>query len=209
MSLFCYIHKMNEDLTFMDNNSNSEKDSAKSIIRKILVEIADIIDSVLSTVFVVLIIFTFVLSIASVEGESMLETLHPNDRLIISQFFYTPKNGDIVIINSSDMGKKIVKRIIATQGQLLEIKDGMVYVDGVEIDEPYLSEYNAGKTTPMSRTVIDEGEKVTIPEGFVFVMGDNRGSSKDSRMIGMVKNDEVIGKVILRLYPLDSIGIVK
>lgn len=193
----------------MDNNLTSDRKSIKGIFIRILHELMDIIDSVLSSVFVVLIIFTFIFSIARVEGSSMLDTLHPDDRLIISQFFYTPDGGDIIIINSTVLEKKIVKRVIATEGQTLQIMDGKVYVDGFEIDEPYLSEYNAGNTTSMSDSVIAEGEKITVPKDYIFVMGDNRISSKDSRTIGMVKTDEVLGKVIFRLYPLNSIGIVK
>lgn len=200
----------------MNENINSAQECGKKkksftyIVKGILEEFADIVDSILSSVFVVLVFFTFIFSIARVEGRSMLETLKPDDRLIVSQLFYTPKDGDIVIINSEELEKKIVKRVIATEGQTLELNEGKVYVDGKELEEGYLSETNAGKTwTFTSRDdLISEGKKITIPEGKLFVMGDNRIESKDSRLIGFIDNDEVVGKVIFRLYPLESLGIV-
>ena len=205
MSLFCYFDK--RILTDMDNT----KKSGKQILKAVLSEILDIIDSVLSSVFVVLVIFTFVFSIARVEGRSMLETLQPEDRLVVSQLFYTPEDGDVIIINSSTIGKKIVKRVIATEGQTLEITNGQVFVDGAELEEDYLSERNVGNTWTFSNAgseLISDGEKITVPAGFTFVMGDNRVESKDSRMIGMVDNEEIVGKVVFRLYPLSALGFI-
>lgn len=189
-------------------------------------DLMDLVESVIFSIFIVTLIFTFLFRIATVDGPSMLDTLHDKDRLIISHLFYEPKQGDIIIINNKNgfiydemqeniiktrginvdgSEKKIVKRIVAVGGQEINIdfKKGKVYIDGVEISEPYIKE----------PTFRDEGAfkfPITVPEGYVFVMGDNRDKSKDSRdsQIGFVPVEEIMGKVIFRIYPFKTLGMV-
>ncbi|MBE6854468.1 MAG: signal peptidase I [Ruminococcus sp.] len=187
----------------------------------VLDDICDLAESVLVSVFVVLLLFTFVFKVATVEGDSMKQTLHDGDRLILSDINYTPEYGDVVIINSWDaylfdangnpvagegLNKRVVKRIIATGGQTLDIdfKTGTVTVDGAVLDEPYIN-------NPTTR---DEGAftyPITIPEGYVFVLGDNRGVSKDSRHpnVGLVAEVDIVGKVLLRVYPFSDFGTIE
>ena len=200
-------------------------------------EFIDWVETVICAFFVVILIFTFILRIANVDGGSMLPTLVEGDRLIVSHLMYTPKAGDIVIVNTEhplracescgqmvyDMElptcptcgkidtlhvqkneKAIVKRVIATENQTVDvdITTGKVTVDGVVLDEPYILE----------PTAEDEGfhnYPVTVPEGCVFVMGDNRNNSTDSRSswLGFVEEDDILGKVVLRVFPFDSIGV--
>lgn len=136
----------------------------------------------------------------------MLPTLQDKDRLIVSYLFYTPKNGDIVIVNCDNpaLDKVIVKRVIATAGQTVDIDfaTGDVKVDGTQLKEDYIKDL----------TRLDEGGHnypVTVPEGCIFVMGDNRMNSKDSRSpeVGFVPLDDVLGKVVLRVFPFTSIGV--
>ena len=147
-----------------------------------------------------------VLGKVEVSGDSMLDTLHNGDQLIITGYNYTPTRGDIVIIaknaSKTELGriytnKPLVKRIVATEGQTVEIKDGYLFVDGVKQEEDY------------ARTLtVDNGfkGKQTVPEGCIFVLGDNRGDSADSRLIGFIPKQYVMGKVLCRIYPFDSIA---
>lgn len=153
----------------------------------------------------VVILLTFVFRQVTVSGHSMNDTLVDKDRLIISNFMYTPKQGDIVIISHGESyNEPIVKRVIATSGQHLTINYDTfeVAVDGVVLDEPYIK----GKTTPPHSNQLEIPE--VIPEGYVFVMGDNRQASLDSRSktIGLIPVENIIGKAEFRIFPLTSFG---
>jgi signal peptidase I len=150
-------------------------------------------------------IFTFFLRTAQVSGKSMLDTLQDQDRLMISRFFYTPRRGDIVVITKPNLDNEpLIKRIVATGGQTVDIdfEYGIVYVDGKALDEPYIKEPTNLK--------LDVQFPVTIPEGSIFVMGDNRNHSRDSRDSSIFTVDEryILGKVILRIMPFAGFGSV-
>lgn len=157
----------------------------------------------LVAVMAVLMLF---LRIIVVDGPSMERTLLNGDyMLLVSNMFYKePKHGDVVVVSKQayDNGKPIVKRVIATEGQTVDIdfNEGVVYVDGVAQDEPY------AKTL----TTLKEGTAfpLVVEEGKVFVMGDNRNNSKDSRstQIGQVDKREVLGKVAFILFPGTGMG---
>lgn len=163
------------------------------------------LDSIVIALVAVIFIFTMLLGKVEVSGDSMLDTLHNGDQLIITGYNYTPTRGDIVIIaknaSKTELGriytnKPLVKRIVATEGQTVEIKDGYLFVDGVKQEENY------------ARTLtVDNGfkGKQTVPEGCIFVLGDNRGDSADSRLIGFIPKQYVLGKVLCRIFPFDSI----
>lgn len=133
----------------------------------------------------------------------MNPTLENADKMLVSDLFYKPKQGDIVIFRKDEYKPQaLVKRVIATEGQTVEIdfNKGRVYVDGVLLDEPYIAE-------PTINQIDFTGVQV-VPEGCVFVMGDNRNESADSRdsRIGMVDERLIIGKVLFTVFPLDHIG---
>ncbi len=207
---------------------NTDIDTEENVEKKanFFDDLMDLVESVIFSIFIVTLIFTFLFRIATVDGPSMLDTLHDKDRLIISHLFYKPEQGDIVIINNRNgyiydetqeniittqgingdgSEKKIVKRIVATEGQEVNIdfKRGKVYIDGVEIDEPYIKD-------PTFLNEYAFNYPVIVPEGHIFVMGDNRGRSKDSRdsQVGFVPVDEIMGKVIFRIYPFKALGTV-
>ena len=152
-------------------------------------------------VVVIIIILTFFLRIVNVDGRSMMNTLLDNDKVIVTNFMYTPKDNDIVVIShAKEYDKPIIKRVIATEGQRLKIdfENQKVYVDGTLIDEPYVSsELKEGNTEIPS----------VIPKGKVFVMGDNRLDSLDSRYseIGLIDEENIIGKAQFVILPITRI----
>ncbi len=154
----------------------------------------------------VVLLLTFVFRQVTVSGSSMTDTLQSEDRLIITNFMYKPKYGDIVVIShGNNYDSRIIKRVIATEGQALSINydTGDVIVDGVILNEPYIK----GKTISAKHPT-DIPER--IPTGYVFVMGDNREGSLDSRSveIGIIPVENIIGKAEWRIFPLESFGSV-
>lgn len=159
----------------------------------------------------IMVMFLFVFRLVSVDGDSMRETLHDKDKLIISNLFYTPETGDIVVINpesNSASQEPIIKRVIATGGQtvLIDYENWEVYVDGKKLDEPYIQAMRKhwGENATMNYTDVKKYKKeFTVDEGKVFVMGDNRNDSADSRSskYGEMSVDRILGRVIVRLSP--------
>ncbi len=145
-----------------------------------------------------LLLFMFVFRYVSVDGNSMLYTLHDKDKLVISNLAYTPKTGDIVVIKFSP--QPLIKRVIAVGGQKVKIdyENWEVYVDGVKLDETYVRKI-AGVS--MARPENAPTGEFTVEEGKVFVMGDNRNNSRDSRELGQFSVNDILGRVIFRVYP--------
>lgn len=173
----------------------------------LLADLYDWIEVFAVSVAAVFVIFAFVARVAVVDGESMTNTLQHQDQLIVQELFYTPKQGDIVVCQSTFFGfdKPLVKRIIATEGQTISIdtETWTVTVDGVPLKEDYVRYIQGQNMHGWSY-----GESYTVPEGHVFVMGDNRNGSWDSRdsRIGPIDERYIVGKVIFRFAPLGSFG---
>lgn len=158
------------------------------------------VQALVSSVLTVVLLFTFVIRMIGVEGHSMLSTLQEGDRLMVlsSLLYHDYQYGDIVIVRKDSFGENpIVKRVIATGGQSVDIdfNAGGVYVDGKLLDEPYIRELTftqEGNTFPL-----------TVPEGSIFVMGDNRNASTDSRSsrLGTVDTRYVIGRAVFLAFP--------
>ncbi|MBR4131354.1 MAG: signal peptidase I [Oscillospiraceae bacterium] len=169
-------------------------------------EIYELLHDMVYILAVVTLTFVFLMRMVSVNGPSMTSTLLDGDRLtLLSNTIYTePKAGDVVVaaVPTYENGEALVKRVIATGGQTVDIQyDAMgvatVYVDGQALDEPYINE-------TMYRAAYGTIEfPVTVPEGFVFVMGDNRNHSADSRYppIGIFDQRYVLGKVLMVVWP--------
>lgn len=162
----------------------------------------------LVTVLAVLIlVFTFVARIIVVSGPSMENTLQNGDAMLVWSLGYTPEQGDVVVLTKrSYQEDSIVKRVIATGGQTVDIDyaTGTVYVDGVALEEDYIKEQ---MQVPSYGDMVNH---VTVPEGCLFVMGDNRNQSADSRYpeIGIVDERCVIGRVAAVIFPFSNFGLL-
>ena len=154
----------------------------------------------------ILLVFLLFFRVIVVSGDSMYSTLRDGDYLLLlgNLFYQEPERGDIVVISkqSFDNGKPIVKRVIAVEGQTVDIdfENAVVYVDGIALEEPYINSptsFNEGTVFPL-----------TVAENCIFVLGDNRGVSRDSRdpVIGQVDEREVLGKAIFLMLPGTSHG---
>jgi len=169
-------------------------------------ETYDWMHSIIIALIACVFIFVFGIRVINVAGSSMNPTLNNGEKMLVSNLFYSPEVGDVVVFKKDeyDPNKALVKRIIATEGQEINIDfdQGIVYVDGVALEEDYISE--------LTRTKLDFIGPKTVPEGCVFVMGDNRNMSTDSRDkdIDMVDERLIIGKVYCVLFPLSSFGLV-
>lgn len=168
----------------------------------------DILESFVLSAVAVVLLFTLVFRITIVDGPSMQDTLRHGDALLVSNLFYTPKCGDVVIVHqpTESYPDPIVKRVIAVGGQTIDIdfNTWTVTVDGVVIEEDYI------KLTTDQRVTSDFTFPMEIPEGYVFVMGDNRNHSADSRSskIGLIDERMIVGHVLLRFKPLSAFGTV-
>lgn len=182
---------------------------------KAVYEVLDWLEIIVAAVAVVVILFTLVFKVITISGDSMLNTLHNNEKILISNLFYEPERGDIVVISrnvdnsveTTSQESCIIKRIIATEGQVVDInfRTGVVSVDGVDLTE----DYTYTKTNVMG----DVQFPVIVPEGHVFVLGDNRNNSSDSRFSslgnnGMVDERNIIGRAVIRVLPFDRFGVL-
>lgn len=161
----------------------------------------------------ILLIFTFVVRPARVDGNSMQDTLHNGEMLIISDIAYKPKRGDILVFQkiNSTHPDPIVKRVIATEGETVDIDFDTWTVTVTDADgNAKILEESYRKLATDARVTSNLEYPVKVGEGQLFVMGDNRNHSLDSRssLIGLVDENEVIGKVLFRFFPLNKIGTV-
>lgn len=184
-------------------HAKGKKEKEKTSVKK---ELYDWLQCVMSALMACVLVFVFFARMIGVVGDSMTNTLHDGDRIIISNLFYTPEQGDIVVLRKESFREQaIVKRVIAVEGQTVsfDFNQGIVYVDGKALDEPYIRE-------PTYTSIDFTEDEVTVPEGCVFVLGDNRNGSTDSRdnRIGFVDTRCIIGRLLLRVFPLDDFGTV-
>lgn len=205
---------LNEDIHIQENDYHGDEKNNNENISSVKSFVFDWLEVLVHAIIVVVICFSFLFRIATIDGPSMENTLHNGERVIISNLFYEPKVGDIVVVSrntensvytENQSNTPIIKRIIATEGQTVDIdfEKGVVSVDGVELDEPY--------TKTPTNAKYDIEFPVTVDEGCVFVLGDNRNNSMDSRdsrigEYGMIDTRYILGHAIYRVFPFDKIG---
>jgi signal peptidase I len=166
---------------------------------KIKTFLRELAESVLPALVIVLVVNVFLAQATRVEGQSMEPNLHNNERLIIEKITYRlrdPRPGDIIVLRRPDRSTEpLIKRVVGVPGQRVEVRDGLVFVGGEPYDEPYLDQETWGTLAPQ-----------LVPEEHVFVLGDNRRASNDSRSFGMVSFDDIVGRAWLRYWPLSRAG---
>ena len=162
----------------------------------------DLLLETIAPAFVIALLITcFVGEKTVVLGHSMEPNLHQDEQLIIDKLsyrFHFPERGDIVVVDVPDSEIPLIKRVIGLPGETLEIKGNRVYVNGQLLSEPYLSDIAQNRYGP-----------IDIPPDHVFVMGDNRNASRDSRMIGPVRISQIIAKAWVRVWPVEDIGLLR
>lgn len=181
-----------------------DNDDSLSFKMKLAAAVYEWIEAAIYSLICVILAFIFVFRIVGVDGPSMQPTLYNGERLVLVTFMYKPQRGDIVVIDRYTQ-EPLVKRIIALGGDRIAIlpDTGEVVVNGVVLEE----EYAKGKTVQRDFGV---GTKV-VPKGYVFVLGDNRENSKDSRSsdVGFVSEKDLVGKAIFRFHPIKRLGFLK
>lgn len=162
----------------------------------------DLAELFIFSLVAVLLISAFIFRHTVVDGGSMENTLKDGENLIISDLFYTPKTGDIVVVEDyhTPFRKPLIKRVIATGGQSVMILPTGVYVDGFLLEEDYVHTEPGYRYTPVA--------EFTVPDGMIYVMGDHRDNSTDSRVFGCVSEEAILGRVLLRYFPFSRFGTV-
>ncbi|MBW7453804.1 signal peptidase I [Paenibacillus sepulcri] len=170
--------------------------------RKWVREVRDWLLSLTIAVVAALLIQNYAFAQTEVRNVSMQHTLFEGQRLIedkLSYHFDQPNRGDIVIISGPESDKRLVKRVIGLPGDMLDIKDGHVLINGTVLEEPYVKglTFSNGLSIPY-----------TVPDKKVFVMGDNRENSQDSRELGPISISSLEGRAVFRLWPLNKFGLL-
>lgn len=170
------------------------------ILRQVGRLIGELLETVVPAVVIALLIHAFLAQATRVYGQSMEPNLHTDMRLVVEKVsyrFHGPERGDIVVLRVRPGGELLIKRVIALPGEEIAIHNGRVYINGQPLDEPYLTQPTRGNMPPL-----------VVPPLHVFVMGDNRQASNDSRSFGPVHKDNIIGKAWFIYWPPSAIGMV-
>jgi signal peptidase I len=175
------------------------------VLRQFLGFIRELAETIIPAVVIAIFINLFLVQATQVLGQSMEPNLHTKQRVLVEKvsyrFLHAPKRGDIVVIDLDKENKAddmLIKRVIGLPGDTIEIRNGEVYIDGDRLDESWTINLGGGNYGP-----------TTIPPLHVFVMGDNRGASNDSRSFGPVHVDNLVGHAWFSYWPMENVGLVK
>lgn len=162
----------------------------------------DVFGTMLPAALIALLIHVFLAQATRVYGQSMQPNLHTNERLVVEKLsyrFHGPRRGDVVVLHDpGGSSELLIKRVIGLPGERVTIADGRVFIDGVALAEPYLDQETQS-----------QAQSRLVPPLQVFVMGDNRQASRDSRIFGPVPRDQIVGRALFRYWPLDHFGLVR
>ncbi len=218
-------------INITDKTKNRKGSAQKEEKQSAVAEIFDYYELCILSLCTVIVLFSFFIRLCRVDGQSMEDTLKNNEMLLVSDIFYTPSRGDIIVFHqtgnqnrtdsetySFSLNEPVVKRVIATEGEWIDIKhtNGQltvtIYDSNMEnpqvLEENYAKYFGSPLADPTGATVHDY--PLQVPEGYVFVMGDNRWHSSDSRarFIGLVDTRRILGHALMRITPLDKMGAV-
>jgi len=192
---------MADDLN--DVSTQEHPTPAPSLGRRLVRGLRDILETVLPALLIALLINVFIGQATRVEGQSMEPNLHTDQRLVVekvSYHFHGPQRFDIVVIRMPEQNDELlIKRVVGLPGETVEIHDGQVYINGQPLDEPFIT----ADTRP------GRSQKVLVPPLHVFVMGDNRNHSNDSRSFGPVPIENIVGRAWLSYWPPEEVGLVR
>lgn len=176
------------------------------LVKRLIDFVMDILETVVFVGSLFIVFYLFIVAPNQVQGASMEKTFQTHDYILTSKIAYRldkPKYGDIVVFASLGNNEiDFIKRIIGVPGDRIKVQNERVYRNGMLLEEPYITE----PTKTFQTGFIKEGEEVTVPPDYLFVMGDNRTHSSDSREFGFVPQANVIGKVIYRYFPISNMG---
>ena len=193
----------------MDDNWNSSPESIDppprrpGVARRFVHLVRELLETILPAILIALVLNVFVGQATRVQGQSMEPSLHTDQRLVVEKVtyrFHGPGRGDVVVIRVPSQGEELrIKRVVGLPGETVEMRDGQVYIDGQLLDEPYTN-----GSTRSGRI-----GRVVVPPLHVFVMGDNRDHSNDSRAFGPVPIENIVGRAWLSYWPLRNAGVVQ
>jgi len=187
---------------FMESPETLSQNKGLSKGRKALRWLREALETILPAVLIAFLINFFLAQATQVHGQSMEPTLHSDQRLVVEKVsyrFHGPRHGDIVVLKSPQQSTELlIKRVIGLPGETVEIRQGRVYINGQELDEPYLERSTGGNWGP-----------IIIPPLQVFVLGDNRSFSNDSRAFGVVPIENIVGRAWVSYWPLDKVGEIR
>jgi signal peptidase I len=199
---------MEEEVAPLGHNENGSPEepvpqpSEPGPVRRLGGILRETIETILPALLIALLINVFVGQATRVEGQSMEPSLHTDQRLVVEKVsyrFHGPQRFDIVVLKlPSQDDELLIKRVIGLPGETVEIQDGAVYIDGQPLDEPFITASTRG----------GRYTKVTVPPLHVFVMGDNRNHSNDSRSFGPVPLENIVGRAWVSYWPPDDLGLV-
>ncbi len=168
--------------------------------RRMLRLVREILETLVPAILIALLINVFVGQATRVEGQSMEPNLHTNQRLVVEKLsyrFHGPQRFDVVVLKvASQADELLIKRVVGLPGETVEIQDGRVYINGVPLEEPFL----------VTDTRPGRHGRVVVPPLHVYVLGDNRNHSNDSRSFGPVPIDNVVGRAWISYWPLEDLG---
>lgn len=180
------------------------------LLRKVYFFLLDIAQTLILAAAAFVVVYMFLFRPFEVKGESMFPNLHDSEYLItnvISQRLGDPQLGDIIVFKApNEPDKDFIKRVIGVAGDSVSVKEGAVYVNGKRLDE---SAYLKPEVKTYGGAFLREGDSVTVPEGYFFVMGDNRSYSSDSREWGFVPKKNIIGSSFFIYWPISNAGVIR
>jgi signal peptidase I len=178
------------------------RDSGARVLHWLLQALREIAETVIPAVIIALVINLFLAQATQVLGQSMEPNLHSTQRVVVEKvtyrFFHGPRRGDIVVLSLPEQSEMLIKRVVGLPGETIEVRGGQVYIDGGPLDESWTVNRGGGSYGPRD-----------IPPLHVFVMGDNRGASNDSRNFGPVAIEHIVGHAWFSYWPLEYVGFVE